>query len=128
MIDNILQEYECRCGHLDNSHMLTRLNCLVAGCSCTVFRMKETSVSEIMIVTRSAAPDKSPMLTALEKVVYNFCVETGDQPGPSVAEDPALHRLLVEAIQDQLRVDRIEKKLKGNVVWLQKQLAKKGDA
>lgn len=74
--------------------------------------------------TRAVATDKSPILTRIEQIVHDFCVETGDQPGAALEHDPALHRLLVEKVAGDIRVERILVKLDRNAKWLKAQLEK----
>lgn len=76
-------------------------------------------------VAAAAAPakQKSPMLTALERVVYEHCIETGDtiEEGKYSA---GLQAAITTAVWDQLREERIDEKLNLSAVWLRQQLAK----
>lgn len=73
---------------------------------------------------KAAAVVKSPILTRLEKVIFDHLVETGQNVMEGLATDETLDTILINAALLELRQDRIQEKLETNATWLKKQFAK----
>lgn len=78
---------------------------------------EQTSVA---IKEAAAVKPKSPILNELEKLVYERCVETGETSEDALADDPALHVKIVRALEEKVRVPRVQQKLEENADWWKK--------
>jgi hypothetical protein len=82
-------------------------------------------MTETVSPTQAAAKTvKSPMLTKLERLVYDRCEITGDLPEDALAFDDVLHKLIVNEVCDGIRVERIATKLDGSAKYLKHQVEK----
>lgn len=76
-------------------------------------------------VAEAAAPKKTKlMLTDLERIVEQACIETGDSPAVCLEHDEVLAQRIVAFVQGGIRTERIQARLDNNPVWLKDQIRK----
>lgn len=76
-------------------------------------------------LTKIAAPKKEKlMLTDLERIVFERCLETGDTAKDSLEYDDKLHSSLLVVAYEGLRETRIQARLENDLSWVKQQVAK----
>lgn len=64
---------------------------------------------------------KSPVLTQLEKLVYDRCLETG-YTAEEVLQDRVLAQRVLESLREDVRTERVQDKLNLHAGWLRDRL------
>jgi hypothetical protein len=69
-------------------------------------------------VTNTApAKPKSPILSKLEKIVYERCVSTGETAENALADDSTLHSRICTEACAAVKMEKVQRKLEENASW-----------